>query len=246
MAKICSDISLEDNYTVAAGTVYTSAITQLVASVYDRYTVEADSSLTRASDREYEIGSSTLTVINDMLDAINYFPLYFDAYGNPIAEPYVFPEERTIQMTYRADESSVMFDGVTKTSDLFEVPNKFIRYTNDADSTRLRSVYTVTDASIISSTTNRGRVITNVESVDDVASQQVLDSIVRRAALNASQVTEKIEFDTLGMPGHGYRTCLRVTCDDLDIDDKYIEYAWEMELTPGGKMHHSCTKAVMI
>lgn len=246
LAKMCLDVSLEDNYLVSSGTVYTSAITQLVAEIYDNYTVEADSTLTRTSDKEYEIGTSQLTVINDMLDAINYFPLYFDDYGNPIAEPFIFPEMRTIQMSYQANDRSVMFDGVQKSSDLFEIPNRFIRYTDDADSDRLRSVYTVTDESIISSTVNRGRVITDVQSVSDVASQTVLDSLVRRAALTASQVTETISFDTLNMPGHGYRNCLRVTCEDLEIDDKYIEYAWEMELSPGGKMHHSCNKAVMI
>lgn len=244
LAQISNDIKLTNNLTIPEGTVYTSAISQRISSIYTYYDVVVNSSLTRPSTAEYEIGKTELSTINDMLNAINYYPLYFDENGKCYAEPYVFPENRKIQMEYSADNKSIMFDGVAQSSNLFGIPNKFIRYTNDPDAPPLRSEYTVTDANIPSSVTRRGRTITDVEEVKDVSTQEALDSLTRRAAITKSQVTESLTFSTVNMPGHGYKNCIHVRCEDADIDNKYIEYAWSMELVVGGKMTHQCYKAV--
>ena len=85
-----------------------------------------------------------------------------------------------------------------------------------------------------------------IESVDDIATQAVLDSYTRRAAITACQHIETLEFSTVNMPVHGYKTCLQFRCEDMGIDNKYIETAWDMELSPGGMMTHKCEKAITI
>lgn len=244
LGEIANDVKLENTLTCHAGAVYTSLITQRVASLYDMYSVEVDETLTRPNDIEYEIGTSELDTINAMLNSINYYPLHFDENGKAIAEPYMFPEHRNVEMTYLADANSIIYDGISQSTDLFSIPNRFIRYTNDADSPMLRAVYTVEDANIPSSTTARGRIITDVQEVKDIATQGSLESFTRRAAVNASQQTEYLQFTTALMPGHGFKNCIHVRCEDAGIDDKYIEYAWDMDLSVGGRMTHQCYKAV--
>lgn len=246
LAKLALDIKLENTATYPKGSIYTASIANRLGSIYDNYDIISDIKLINPTDIEYEIGSSEIDTINSMLNAINYYPLYFDENGLPHAEPYIFPEDRRIQIEYSADNKSIIYDGVSQESDLFETPNRFIRYTDDSDHEPLRSEITVTDASIPSSVVNRGRVITNIESVEDVATQIELDNLTRRAAIDASQHSESLSFETVNMPGHGFKNCLHVRCEDMDIDGKYIEYAWDMDLSIGGRMKHQCYKAVSI
>lgn len=247
LAEIANAMKLTNTVTVPRNSVITSYILQRVTSCgYTNYEIQADEDLKRPSDIEYEIGSTELDTINAMLNSINYFPIYFDENGKAICEPYVFPESRRIQIEYSSDNMSIMHDGVARSTDLFTIPNKFVRYTNDSDSPMLRSEYTVTDENIPSSTTRRGRVITDVQEVSDIATQASLDALTRRAAINMSQATEQLVFTTALMPGHGYKNCIHVRCEDAGIDDKYIETAWDMDLRVGGAMTHTCYKAVNI
>lgn len=246
LAQIAYDAKLEDAVFYAEGAVYTSSISNRIGAIYSNYDVTANPNLTNPADVEYEIGTEELTVINSMLDAINYYPLYFDENGIAHAEPYIFPEERSIELEYSADNKSVIFDGVSQASNLFSIPNRFVRYTDDPDHDPLRSAVTVTDPSIPSSTVNRGRIITDIQAVKDIATQTTLDNLTRRAAITASQHTETLEFSTVNMPAHGFKTCLQFRCEDMGIDAKYIESAWEMDLVPGGRMTHKCDRAVTI
>lgn len=246
LGKIALDTKLESTQTYTQNTIYTSSIANMVGGLYTLYDVVENATLRNPTTVEYEIGSTQIEVINSMLNAINYYPLYFDNYGKAHAEPYIFPEARKIQIIYADDSKSVLLDGITKHTNLFETPNRFIRYTNDSDHEALKSIVTVTSADIPSSTVNRGRIITDIESVDDIATQSALDNLTKRAAINASQQVETVEFSTLAMPCHDYKNCIQLKCDDIGIEGKYIETAWEMELTPGGNMTHTCQKAVFI
>lgn len=246
LSRIAYDIKLENTATYREGSVYTSSISNRLGAIYTNYDVIADATLKNPTDVEYEIGSSELETINAMLDAINYYPLYFDENGMAHAEPYIFPEDRKVQIQYSADNKSIIYDGVSQSTNIFDIPNRFIRYTDDSDHEPFRSEVTVTDATIPSSTVNRGRIITDIQSVDDIATQIELDNFTRRAAINASQHSEALEFETVNMPCHGFKNCLQVRCEDMDIDGKFIEYAWELDMSIGGKMKHQCYKVVTI
>lgn len=246
LARLALDLKLENTATYAEGAVYTSSVSNRLGAIYTNYDVVADTTLKNPTDAEYEMGSTEIETINSMLNAINYYPLYFDEYGTAHAEPYIFPEDRTVQIQYSADNQSIIYDGVARSTNIFEIPNKFIRYTDDSDHEPLRSEVIVSDKTIPSSTVNRGRIITDIQSVDDIASQVALDNLTRRAAINASQHTEYLEFETVNMPCHGFKNCLQVRCEDMNVEGKFIEYAWEMDLSIGGKMRHQCYKAVAI
>jgi len=241
--KVAYDNLAESRTFITANTPYTSAAAQICGTMYSNMSVTASTKST-AVDKEWEIGTSKLSIINELLEAISYNPLHFDEYGAGIISAYTEPTLRPVERIYSADNNSVILDGIEVETDAFDIPNKFIRYTEDTDAAYLISTYTITDASNPYSTTARGRVITSCESVKDIATQGDLDTLTAKAAFDAMAKTETITFKTLNMPGHGYKNCILLDVPLYDIHGKYIEASWSMDLQPGGEMEHVVKKVV--
>ena len=60
------------------------------------------------------------------------------------------------------------------------------------------------------------------------------------------KIYQKVVIETLNMPNHEYSDCLYIDNSEINVAGKYIETAWDMDLTTGGKMRHLCKKAVSI
>lgn len=244
-SKVAYDNLAEGRTFVAANTPYTSAAAQICGAMYSNMDVTPSTKST-AVPKEWEIGTSKLSIVNELLTAISYNPLHFDEYGKGIIDAYSEPALRAVERIYSADGSSVILDGISIETDAFDIPNKFIRYTEDTDSAYLISTYTISDASNPYSTVSRGRVITSCESVKDIATQGDLDTLTVKAAFDAMARTEIVTFRTLNMPGHGYKNCLLLDIPLYGIHGKYIEESWAMELEPGGEMEHVVKKVVSV
>ena len=245
LGKIALDDKNVSRYFVDSSDLYTTAISSLLNSIYTRTEITAAEDL-KSFPQEWEIGTSKMKIINDLLQGINYNPLYFDENGVAICEPHISLTEREIDFTYFADNQSIIVDGIKYASNKFDIPNKWVRYTENAEVSYLISEYTNDSYENPYSTVNRGRTIVDAAVVEDIASQDALDAYVARIAADAMMTTEQLEFTTLNMPGHGYQECLYVDVPVYGIQGKYIEKAWEMELETGGKMSHVCEKVVVV
>ena len=60
------------------------------------------------------------------------------------------------------------------------------------------------------------------------------------------KIYQKIIFDSMAMPNHESLDCLYVINKDLDVQGKFIEQSWHLEMKVGGRMQHICQKAVSI
>ena len=245
LGKIALDDKSDNRTFAAAGSIYTSIAGQILGSMYTNVNI-VTSEKTSQAPLEWEIGTEKLTIVNDLMKSISYNPLYFDEYGVGQLTPYVVPEDREIERIYQDGQMSIIVDGLNVESSKFEVPNKFIRYVENPDAPYLISTYVNDDEDSPYSTVNRGRTIVDADSVDDIASQSDLDAYVRKVAIEKTQAVETIEFSTLNMPGHGFQNCLLLKVDYYDINSKYIEVGWEMDLSRGGLMTHRCEKAVVL
>ena len=237
-----------DRYRIAAGTKYTVAIQTLLNSAGIWKAKLIDHPGTLAADKEYEIGTTKLQVINQLLTEINYTSLWVDETGYFIGQPYVLPASREAEYDkYKNDEISIIHPGSTESLDIFNLPNQWVRYISNPDKgVTLRSVYTNDLASSPTSTVNRGRMIVDIESVDDIYDQATLDAYVKRIAYEASQVYAKFDFSSALMPHHSFLDCLFIEHTLYGISDKYIESSWSMELQTGGRMTHSCRRVIQI
>lgn len=243
--QILADDKFTSRYAVAANTTYTGAVATILQSAgITKYNIEQTAKETQTI-LEWPVGTSKLTACNDLLQAINYVPLYADAYGYIRSAPYALPEARGIDAGYTTDKDSVVLYGGEEELDIFGAPNKIVRYLENAERQYLESTAVNTDPNSKLSTVSRGRTIVDVASVSDIADQASLDAYVARI-MAERKVYQNIIFDTLNMPNHENNDCLYVDYGPLGASGKFIETAWEMDLAIGGRMRHICRKAVSI
>lgn len=192
LLQILLDDKIETRLTLPAGTNVVNEIKRQIGANYNI----ADSSQTLLSERIFEVGTSKLEIINDLLSVINYNSLRVDVNGIYITEPYVLPTDRQIDRVYEEGADSIIISDMTDELDLFNVPNVIIRYTNAVDiDPPLTYTYVNDNASSITSTVNRDRRI--VDSAETDASDMVtLQAITKKDAYNYNSVYSHLKFQT--------------------------------------------------
>lgn len=242
LLQVLNDDKVTNRYTVAAGTVYTTAISALLPSTA---TVVA-STATVVTTLEWDPGTTKLTIINDLLAAINYETLSVDANGVYQARPYRQPDQRGAEYRYLDDDTSIINKEATQTYDLFAVPNEWTLTVSEPDRPMLRSTYTNTNPSSPTSVPRRGRTISDYRTEKDAADQATLDAKVARLAWEASQVYEAIDFETGINPLHSGNDVYRIEHRDLNIAASYVEHKWSLPFEAGAKMSHRARRVVSI
>ena len=243
--QILADDKFTSRYAVPKNTTYTGAVANIIQSAgITKFTLEQTSKETQTV-LEWPIGTPKLEACNDLLQAINYVPLYADAYGYIRSNPYILPETRGADTSYITDKESIVLYGGEEELDIFGAPNKIVRYLENTERQYLESTATNSDPNSKLSTISRGRTIVDVAAVSDIADQASLDAYVARI-MAEKKVYQKLIFDSLNMPNHENNDCLYLDYGPLGTSGKFIETAWEMDLATGGKMRHVCRKAVSI
>jgi hypothetical protein len=195
---------------------------------------------------EWEPGTPKLTIVNDLLAAINYESATYNEDGIFVGRPYVSPQNRTAAFRYATDSESVITGDIDQSVDLFGVPNKWVVVVSDPDRPALIGTYTNTDPLSPTSTVSRGRTIVDYRTEQSAADQLTLDAQAARLAFEASQVYESIEFDTALMPIHQNADVFEVEVDGLAVDSKFSEQSWSMSLKNGATMSHKVRKVVSV
>jgi len=243
--QVLMDDRVTDRYTIAAGTNYITAARTLLtgAGILSVNLTTTASVLPTALD--WPPGTPKLTIINILLGAINYWTLYFDAYGVAVATPYVLPSARASDYSYKNDSLSVTFPEMEQDLDLFSIPNKWLLTVTEPDQSVLVSTYTNINPASHTSTVNRGRTIVSF-TTDTGADQPTLDAKVQRLAFGDSQVYETVDLETAIMPMHSENDMLTLVFSPLSISANYNELSWGFDLVAGSKMKHHIQKVVSI
>lgn len=244
--QVLSDDKAPSRYTVASGAKYTDAILAIVSTLEGMQVNVTPSALTLPAALEWAPGTPYLRIVNDLLGAINYESATFDQNGVFIAKPYVSPASRPATFTYATDRTSVIGGDIDQTLDLFAVPNKWVLVVSEADQSPLRSEYTNTAPSSPTSTVSRGRTILDFRTGVTAANQATLDGLAQRAAFDASQVFEVIEYKTALMPFHGDSDVFNIGIAGLGVSSPYSETHWEFDLSVGAMMTHSVRRIVNV
>lgn len=240
---ILRDDKLTARTLFAKGTLYTAAIDTLIASAgITNYRVEPSEKQLR-QDLEFEIGTPKLQVINALAAAINYNEVYVDSSGCVIVKAYTHPEARPVEFVYATDKNSIVLPGAEETQDLFNIPNKIIRWLETPELDCIVATAENTDPTSKLSIANRGRTIVDAEAVSDIADQATLEAYVARLAAEA-KIYQTVTITTALMPHHEFLDCLYVVNDKLGVSGKYIEQSWHMDLKVGGNMRHICKRTV--
>jgi hypothetical protein len=243
--QILKDDKVTGRYLIPTGTNFITAVKSLLDS--SGITLQNLTPTTKILpvDREWDIGTPKLEIINDLLEAINYLSLWFDENGVAIAQPYVSPSERAPEYTYRTDSQSVICPEAEEEFDLFNVANRWVLVVSQPDRPVLKSIYTNENPDSPTSTINRGRIIVDFRQVD-APDQETLDALAQRLAFEASQVYQHVRFETAIMPFHSNFDVITLEYTDLGIADKYSECSWSFEFKAGARMSHDVRRIVNV
>ncbi len=227
------------------GTPYLDIVQQLILSsgISDIEVISSDLKL--PTDREFDIGTSKLEIINTLLSEINYLPLSINAEGRAVLKPYQEPNADNVSYSYRADQLSVLHSPASSTTDLYNVPNIFLAVVSNPEQEPIKSMYINDNPASELSTVRRGRnIVSQLYKPDAITSQEELDTYIRRIAFDQSQVYEAATISTALMPIHEGREVLEIRHPELS--GIFEEISWEMELKNGGNMSHSVRRIVQI
>lgn len=236
----------DNRYIVPVGTSYISAIETILGSAGIWKIKIASHPGTTNVAKEFEIGTSKLTAINQLLSEINYTSIWVDEYGFFTAQPYIIPAEREAEYTYKNDQLSIIHPGSILEEDLFSIPNKWVLVATNPERAPLRSVYVNNSPTSRTSTISRGRTIVDYREINDVYDQTTLDARVKRIAYEASQIYGKFIFETAVMPHHAYLDMLFIEHTGHGIAAKFTETSWTIQLTHTGRMRHETRRVIQI
>ena len=238
---------LDTRYSLAAGTVVTTAVkTLLDTAIIPPALNLTPHAGTLPAAKEWEPGTSKLRVINDLLGMINYESLSFDEGGRAVVTPYRSPGERPEEFTYAADHEGLTLPEAEQTLDLFSVPNKWVLVVSEPDQAPLIGTYTNSDPASLTSTVARQRVITDYRTEQEATDATVLTAKAARLAFAASQVYESITFSTAPMPIHSGNDMYRINLPSLAVNSSYVEQSWKMTMKAGIPMEHVARRVVPV
>lgn len=231
---------------IAAGTNYLSAVQALLVEAGVRTAAITPTAATLPEDREgWDLGTSYLDIVNQLLSEINYNALWFNSQGAAVLEPAATPSARSIAHTLdSASVQSLLLPSFAKETDAFQAPNVFICVCSNPDKDApLVATSENTNPTSPLSIARRGRRICTLESVENIASQAELQAYANRLRDQSQFTGETITVQTGLLPGFGVAEVTALHYGDLAA--LCIERGWTMELVPGGTMTHRLERVVV-
>lgn len=239
------DVYSENLTYFAEGTPYLTAIESLLTQAGITTVLATPTAATLAEAREdWNIGTSFLTIVNDLLAEINYNPLWFNQDGVAILEPASVPTAANIEHTLDADNvESLIIPEITRQTDIYQAPNVFVAYCANPDKSGIWTATAEnTNPQSPLSVQRRGRRIMKVERLDNIASQALLQDYVDQKRNDSMISGETINIQTALLPGYGVADVVALHFGEISA--VCIDRAWSMNLTVGGTMNHTLERVV--
>lgn len=249
---------VDESYTVDAATPILAAVATVVASAGESITVDAAVTDTLSSPMVWPAGTTKLTIVNDLLDALNYSALWVDGAGNFRATPYVVPARRSLSYELLNDVKRELVDGDesiyseawSRDRDMFGVPNKIIAVQSaTGEAPALVGVYTNEDPASPFSYQSRGnRWITrtiDVETPEGTDPEVVafLEARAQKTLLAASAVQATIKVKHLPTPSR-VSDVMRFRNAPAGIDARHVVTNIELEAHALGLMESTLQEVI--
>ena len=230
---------------LAAGTNYITAVKSLLTAAGIAQVMETPTEETLRTDREdWAAGESYLTIVNQLLEEINYSPLWFDASGIAVLEPEKSVSAENIVRSYDTSNSRcLMRQEISAKLDLYNAPNVFICVCPNPDGNGpMVAVAENNNPASPFSILRRGRRIAETRKVRNIASQDALEEHAALLCRDSMLLGTTVNISTGLLPGCGSHDVVALVHPDMEGLCREVE--WQMELGPGGTMTHRLEKVV--
>lgn len=190
---ILSEDKVDQTFALPAGAIVTDEIKLIIESAGEEHHNIEDSTETLTTPLVWEIGTSKLRIINDLLEMINYFSIWCDELGYYRGTPYVTPQKRGSAWDFYDGVECIYKPEFEHENDYFGVPNKVILVSQgDGDTEGMVSVATNEDPEDKLSFQQRGRWVTTVETGVEATSQAILNELAVRRLEDLSLVISSV------------------------------------------------------
>lgn len=236
-----------DAYTVAVGTVITDAVTTVLALAGQQYEVPP-SPLTLPINKVWPPGTDYLTIINDLLSYINYFPLWCDRYGTFRTRARIDPalEELTVMYSTSDDTAKMIVEPWNRSYQVAAQPNRVVAVINDPLRAPQAAAAVNVDPNNRASTLNRGLTKTREDSIDGAPDAATLLAIAEIRVRDAACAAVVSTLSTFPDPRRYEHETYDLTVDLATIRAPWRCQSWTLPLTPGAKMIHNLQDATQI
>lgn len=230
-----------------AGTPYDTVISHyLIEGGISRVSMVPSGHVLQSDREDWDIGTSYLTIINDLLAEINYGALWFDISGTAILRPYAAPSPASIAHTYGVGSGArLVTPQISAQLDLFDRPNVIICILENPEYPEPLIASSVNDSpSSALSTVRRGIRIPQIVKVDNIADADELQAYADRLRNESMQTSEYLDVESGIQPGHNIADTVALI--GLEREGIFRELSWSFPLSAGSKMNHRLEKAVII
>lgn len=225
------DNSLPESLYIPAATPYISAIDDLFAYAnFKEYNIFPTDKIIQ-TDREYSEGDKLLSIINELLEEINFLSLRSDKYGTLVSKEYKAPSPTDDTINFGIGANKFVQFPITISHDSYDKPNIFIGYVSNPDIDEpLRQEIVNDSPSSPLSTVNIGyRVTSDPKRYDNVADYQTLYDLVFKQKEETELSYHTVSFNTIILPMHEIN-------DIISIDNDYVsgifeEVYWSIDIS---------------
>lgn len=228
------------SYALSAGANVIATVAALIQATGEVTPAIGPGTETTAADLFWDIGTSRLKIINDLLDSANYFSLWCDGAGQYQVTKYVAPHLRTPVYTsigpFTYGETALMDPDWSRERDIYGVPNRYVVIAQgDGSTAALTATATNVDPTSPFSYPSRGnrwitQVETNVEAVDAAA----LLAYATRQLSAATSVAGSIKAKHLYLPNLLVNTVIQFINPDAGLDILCTVKQTDVPLDPTG------------
>ncbi len=234
----------------ASGANIISTVQTIIGTVTSRYSIPS-SSATLPEARSYEAGTSKLRLVNDLLLAAGYYPVFADKDGILRSMAFRALKSVTPAVTYRAPATDNV--RVLRSVDLEPIEdalaNRIVVIRDSSTDSPYTKVVTNANASSPTSTATLGATITKVIRSGRLASNSAADSLATRLLEEASTFLYRMRIQTTPDPARAphevYSLDIRNDAAEIVADGTWWCTSWTIGFTTDNAvMSHTLNKLV--
>lgn len=209
-----------------------SHVVSLIESIGEVSSGVQPSTVTAREELAWDGGTPKLTIINDILKAMGFYPLYVNGNGIYQAKPYILPSQITPIRHFKRGDQSIHKANYRRSINTSEIPNKVIltadgSTTNDA----LTEYWENRDPDSPYSIENRGQTITYFEDGVEAESPTQLKALAQRKLVELTSPSTVMNIEHLVVP-LGLHDI--ISFESGEVNEKALEVRrMEYSLTPG-------------
>lgn len=190
-------------YALPSGSNVIQTVKSLITSTGESSPAIVPSSKVTSNPMVWEVGTTKLRIITDLLNSADFFPLDTDGYGNYRTAPYIDPSDRPLEYesVWPFGKDTLVGMDWTSDHDIYAIPNRMVAIGQGSqDAEAPVAVVTNEDPDSPFSYQARGRWITTVDTGVECVDQAALLSYARRRMTMLSHAATEISIKHLFLP----------------------------------------------